>query len=95
MNKQRRRNSSSSTNSSRCEMTRQSAHISCSLVLQRIWSLCPEEEDVAVMVQLRLVHSIFVDELGNPVGTHHCNDDAKEEVNAPGALYDNDHLQQQ
>ena len=76
-------------------MTKQSAHISCSLVLQHIWSLSPEEEDVAVMVQLRLVHSIFVDKLGNPVGTHHCDDDAEEEVNAPSPLYNNDYLQQQ
>ncbi len=77
MNEQLRRDSSGSTNSSSCEVTRRSAHISCSLVLQGIWSLSPEEEDVAVMIQLRLIHSIFVDKLGNPVGTHHCDDDAK------------------
>ena len=45
------------------------------------------------MVQLGLIHAVLMNELGNPVGTDHCNDDPKQEVNAPCPLHHNDNLQ--
>ena len=37
------------------------------------------------------VLTIMVDEVGNPVGHHHCQDDAKQVVNASRALDHENH----
>lgn len=69
------------------------AYITSSLVLESMRSFSPEEEDVAIVVQLRLIHAILMHKLSHPVGADDGYDDAKEEVNPSCAFHNNHHLQ--
>lgn len=68
-------------------------YISSHFVLESVGSFSSEKEYIAVMIQLRFIHAILVHELSYPICTHHCDDDAKQEVDASGPLHNNDNLQ--
>ena len=70
-------------------------YISGHFVLEGVGGFSSEEEDVAIMIQLRFIDAVLVHELGYPIGAHHGNDDAKQEIDAPGTFHDNDNLQKQ
>ncbi len=53
--------------------------------------LMTEEEDVAIALQLRLVHPLRVDRVADPVADNDADDDAKQVVDATRALHQ-DHL---